>query len=721
MLVLLGALGTGGLLWVAKDYLFTQSSNNEKSFSDTKLLDKKKQEEEQADEVNNFVKIMEKQNRKIIFFYGSQTGNAENYCYQLSKECKKRFNIQPMVADIETYDLKYLDLLTQDNIVVFVVSTYGEGDPTDSAINFWELIHKDQPNFSKCDGDSQPLKQLRYFAFGLGNSTYEHFNAAVLGLDKQLTRLGATRLGQVGTGDDDGCLDDDFTQWQESFWPLFGQVISEIHDDNQEEGNSGSQHAYQVSDANLESDPFYYHGELGDQRNAIQQLYNAKNPYPATIQIRDLTPTLQERHCLHIDVDLADSGLTYTTGDHLGVWPINNESEVNLVSSIFGWEKNNLLDKVIAVTPTDPTGKPPFPQPTTLRTALRHYLDIASIPSKSVFELLVPYITNDNIKAGLQRFIDDKEVYRQVVVDEVRNLGQVLAYLLKTTTSDDSDIEAAFEKVPIHVVLECYTRLQPRYYSISSSSSESKSIVTATAVTLQYNPTPDRVVYGVNTNYLWSIYQKLYPSLVASDNSPNYPVYAIEGPHQSYFKVNDDQSIVSKLPVHIRQSGFRLPADSSVPIVMVGPGTGVAPFRGFVRERVYQKQQQQKVGTTLLFFGCRRSNEDFLYSDEWPELFNQLNDNNNGSRIITAFSRETDQKVYVQHRVRECGEEVWRLLAKEGGYLYVCGDAKHMAKDITKTVVDLAKQYGQYDDEEAALDFVKELRKAGRYQEDVWA
>ncbi|CAO3643718.1 unnamed protein product [Cunninghamella echinulata] len=701
MLVLLGALGTGGLLWVAKDYLFTQSSNNEKSSSDTKLLDEEKQQE-QVDEV----------------------GNAENYCYQLSKECKKQFNIQPMVADIETYDLKYLDLLTKDNLVVFVVSTYGEGDPTDSAINFWELIHKDQPNFSKCNGDSQPLQQLRYFAFGLGNSTYEHYNAAVLGLDKQLTRLGATRLGQVGTGDDDGCLDDDFAQWQESFWPLFGQVISELHDGNQEEeGTSGPQHAYQVSDANLESDSFYYQGELGDQRNTVQQLYNAKNPYPATIQIRDLTPTLQERHCLHIDVDLADSGLTYTTGDHLGVWPINNELEVNLVASLFGWEKNNLLDKVITVTPTDPTGKSPFPQPTTLRTALRHYLDIASIPSKSVFELLIPYITNDNIKAGLQQFVDNKEIYRQVVVDEVRNLGQALAYLLKTTTSDDSNnnIETAFEKVPIHIVLECYTRLQPRYYSISSSSSESKSIVTATAVTLQYNPTPDRTVYGVNTNYLWSIYQKLYPSLVANDNKTNYPVYAIEGPHQHYFKINDDQSMVSKLPVHIRQSSFRLPVDSSVPVIMIGPGTGVAPFRGFVRERVYQKQQQQKVGTTLLFFGCRRSNEDFLYADEWPELFNQLNDNNDGSRIITAFSRETDQKVYVQHKVREYGEEVWRLLAKEGGYLYVCGDAKRMAKDITQTVMDLAKQYGHYDDEEAALNFVKELRKSGRYQEDVWA
>ncbi|CAO3612483.1 unnamed protein product [Cunninghamella blakesleeana] len=614
-----------------------------------------------------------------------------------------------MVADIESYNLKYLDLLTEDNLAVFIVSTYGEGDPTDSAINFWELIHNENPTFSKCDGNPEPLNKLRFFAFGLGNSTYEHFNAAVIGVDKELSRLGATRLGEVGKGDDDACLDDDFAHWQESFWPIFGEAVSQLMDGNEvDEGNHGDQHAYEVTDVNDPSG-FYYQGELGSDRN--QKSFDAKNPYPATVQIRDLTPSTEDdRHCLHLDFDLADSGITYKTGDHLGVWPINNELEVNLVSSIFGWNQDGIFDKVISVKPTDPTGKSPFPQPTTLRVALRHYLDIASIPSRNVFELLLPFVPEE-IKAALQNIIDDKEVYNRLVVDEVRNLGQVLSYIL--TSNGYAEIENALAKVPINIVIECYTRLQPRYYSISSSSSESESIVTATAVTLKYNPTPDRTVYGVNTNYMWSIFQKLNPSVA----NPNHPSYAIEGPHQSYFQKNGDATI-TKLPVHIRQSTFRLPTDASTPVVMVGPGTGVAPFRGFVRERVYQKQiQKQQVGTTLLFFGCRRSNEDYLYADEWPELFSQLDSE---SRIINAFSRETDKKVYVQHRVRENGEEVWNLLANQGGYLYVCGDAKRMAKDITQTILDLAKQFGKLDDE-AALAFVQDLRKAGRYQEDVWA
>jgi NADPH-ferrihemoprotein reductase len=149
---------------------------------------------------------------------------------------------------------------------------------------------------------------------------------------------------------------------------------------------------------------------------------------------------------------------------------------------------------------------------------------------------------------------------------------------------------------------------------------------------------------------------------------------------------------------------------------MIGPGTGVAPFRGFVRERALQKQEGKPIGPTILFFGCRNSKQDFVYSEEWPALFETLG---GSSRIITAFSRETEQKVYVQHRLMENGQEMWDLL-EQGAYVYVCGDAKTMARDVNQTFVKFATEFGQLE-EQKAQDYVKSLRTTGRYQEDVWS
>lgn len=106
-----------------------------------------------------------------------------------------------------------------------------------------------------------------------------------------------------------------------------------------------------------------------------------------------------------------------------------------------------------------------------------------------------------------------------------------------------------------------------------------------------------------------------------------------------------------------------------------------------------------------------------MYKDEWPELFETLGGE---SRIITAFSRETDQKVYVQHRLRECGEEMWKMISEQGAYIYVCGDAKRMAKDVQSAFIEFAQTYGDRSAQDAE-QYVKDLRTKGRYQEDVWA
>ncbi|KAI8060756.1 NADPH-dependent cytochrome P450 oxidoreductase [Gongronella butleri] len=692
LMLLLGTVAMGSLVWMTKDRLFNYPAQP------APLADKhiaQSDDNSAKDDSKNFVKVMIDQGRKVVILYGSQTGTAEDFAQRLGKECKKRLGVAAMVVDFEEADLRYLDQLPSDCLAVFVVSTYGEGDPPDSCVDAWELLNKDKVLFSQQSSDDEPLTGMRYFMFGLGNSTYEFFNGAARDLDKHLSGLGARRIGDRGEGDDDVSLEDDFVHWQQQFFPLLQAELGDAMIDHADAPNTPIL-AYKVKNVCADdNDEFFYAGELGDR---AQNTYDSKKPYPARVNMRDLTPLADNgRHCLHIEVELP-KGMTYMTGDHLGVWPTNNEQQIALLCRLFGWD-NARLDQIIHISPNDPTAKLPFPARTTLRACLRHYLDIAQLPSRATIDELVPFVS-DALQAFLRSILDDKTKYQQLVLDDVRNLGELLAFGL----GNDAVIEGALKDVPLAAILEAFGRLQPRYYSISSSSSESPNKVTLTAVTLQYQAA-NRTVYGVNTNYMWSMHQAIEQGTIECD------MYALQGPRNAYL----DNQLVPRLPVHVRASTFRLPTDTSVPIIMIGPGTGVAPFRGFVRERVHQKNQGNNVGPTMLFFGCRNADKDFLYKDEWNDLFAQLDD----SHMINAFSRDGDQKVYVQHRVAEHGNRVWDLLNK-GAYLFICGDAAQMAKSVANALIQLAITHGGMD-EPTATQFFQDMRAKGKYQEDVWA
>ncbi|MGH8218952.1 MAG: assimilatory sulfite reductase (NADPH) flavoprotein subunit [Steroidobacteraceae bacterium] len=175
--------------------------------------------------------------------------------------------------------------------------------------------------------------------------------------------------------------------------------------------------------------------------------------------------------------------------------------------------------------------------------------------------------------------------------------------------------------------------------------------------------------------------------------------------------VADLASEDAALPIYLhRNPAFRLPADPQTPIVMIGPGTGVAPFRAFLAERA----EIGAGGRNWLFFGDRSFEHDFLYQSEWLELRKR------GllTRMDVAFSRDQSAKVYVQHRMQEQGAQLWRWI-EEGAYVYVCGDAEHMAPDVHAALLKVAAEHGGLA-EEAAAQFLLELQQQRRYQRDVY-
>jgi NADPH-ferrihemoprotein reductase len=443
---------------------------------------------------------------------------------------------------------------------------------------------------------------------------------------------------------------------------------------------------------------------------------------------------------VHVELDIEGSGLTYQHGDHVGVWPSNADVEVTRLLCALGlWEKR---DTVIDITSLDPTlAKVPFPVPTTYGTVLRHYIDISALVGRQVVGNFAAYAPTPAAEAYMRR-ITDKAEYSRVVANGCFKLGEVL----QLAAGDDYRAVPTPENttawaIPFDRIVSSIPRLQPRYYSISSSPKLHPNKIHVTAVVLKYHSTKtegvdERLVYGVGTNYLLNIKVASDPAttnapLIASpaEGMPSVvsnPQYAIAGPRSAY-----KGDALYKVPVHVRRSTFRLPTNPRTPVIMIGPGTGVAPFRGFIQERVAMARRALEKngpdaladwGRITLFYGCRRSDEDFLYADEWPKYAEELR----GKLVMhSAFSREhfrpDGSKIYVQDLLWDDREAVGDAIANQKGYVYICGDAKNMSRAVEDTLARiLGEAKGGSKDVEGAQE-LKMLKDRSRLMLDVWS
>ncbi|MCJ1416091.1 NADPH-cytochrome P450 reductase [Xylographa parallela] len=649
-----------------------------------------------AGKSRNILEKMEESAKNCVIFYGSQTGTAEDYASRLAKEGSSRFGLKTMVADLEDYDYENLDAFPDDKVVMFVLATYGEGEPTDNAVDFYEFVMGEETAFSNGGtAEEKPLSNLKFVAFGLGNNTYEHYNSMVRRVNTALLKFGAVRIGEAGEGDDGaGTMEEDFLAWKEPMWVELTEKMG------LEERESVYEPVFSVTerdDLSPDANEVY----LGEpNKNHLEGKskgpYNSHNPYIAPIAESREIFTVQDRNCLHMEIDISGSNLSYQTGDHVAVWPTNAGKEVDRFLDIMG-----LTDKrhtVISVKGLDPTARVPFPTPTTYDAAVRYHMEICGPVSRQFVSSLAAFAPDETSKAEMTKIGNDKDYFHDKVSSQYLNIAQVL---------ESVDKSQKWSNIPFSIMIEGINKIQPRYYSISSSSLVQKNKISITAVVEEIRVAgAEHVVKGVTTNYLLALKQKQHGD---PNPDPHGLTYAITGPRNKYDGIH--------VPVHVRHSNFKLPSDPSKPIIMVGPGSGVAPFRGFVQERAAQASAGEKVGKTVLFFGCRRNTEDFLYKDEWDKFAADLG---SSFELITAFSREQSQKIYVQHRLKENAKEVNDLLQNQKANFYVCGDAANMAREVSNNLVQIISEQRGIPIEKAE-EVVKSMRSSGQYQEDVWS
>lgn len=386
--------------------------------------------------------------------------------------------------------------------------------------------------------------------------------------------------------------------------------------------------------------------------DAPASAYSKDRPFPAKLsENRLLSRPGSAKETRHFVVDLRGSGLRYKAGDSLGVFAANRKSEVDEILARLGATGEELVAPAALK----------LPSPVAVRSLLIEKLALSK-PTRRFVEAIAAKATNADEKARLAGLLAPES-------------KDMLASFLEQREFVDLLTEFPSVRLTAAEFVEHLRKLMPRLYSIASSSKVHPADVHLTVAIVRYE-TNHRERVGVCSTFL-------------ADRA---------------------QVGATPVPVFVSDSHFGPPADGAKDCIMVGPGTGIAPFRAFLQDRV----ATGATGRNWLFFGDQKRGTDFLYEEEWERFLakKQL------TRLDTAFSRDQLLKVYVQDRMRENAGELWAWL-KGGAHFYVCGDAKRMAKDVDTALHTIIAEQGGLGVEQAA-EYVKQMKKDKRYQRDVY-
>ncbi|MFJ6210087.1 assimilatory sulfite reductase (NADPH) flavoprotein subunit [Lysinibacillus sp. NPDC092081] len=536
--------------------------------------------------------------KTVTILYGSQTGNSQGLAEKYASALKDK-DVDVTISSLATFKPNNLKKVTN---LLLIVSTHGEGDPPDQAIQFYDFLHSKR---------APKLEHLHYSVLALGDSSYEFFCKTGKDFDEQLAKLGATLI--IPRTDCDVDYDDTAAQW-------FSAVQQELLQQKDIAATSTTQ----------------------NQTTQGDTTYSRKNPfYAEVLENINLNGRGSNKETRHIELSIEGASFDFEPGDSIGIQPENDEK---------------LVDALITALQFDPqTEVNVFEETLPLKDVLQKKLEI-TVLSKPLLQKIGAY----TIHQEFTKLLADSESWKDYVK------GRDLLDVVEDFTPFIWDAQQ---------FVDLLRKIPARLYSIASSQKANSEEVHLTIGKVSYE-TNGRQRLGVCSG---SVAERI--------------------------------QIGETLPVYVHKNpNFRLPEHEDTPIIMIGAGTGVAPYRAFLEER----EELGVEGKAWLIFGDQHFVTDFLYQTDLQRWLTS----GTLSQMHVAFSRDTDRKIYVQHKIEENAVAFYEWL-EQGAVIYVCGDKKSMAVDVDAIIHRVIEQQGQKTPEEAKA-FVNELKQQKRYQRDVY-
>ncbi|NXM01380.1 MTRR reductase, partial [Tyrannus savana] len=693
--------------------------------------------------------------RRFLLLYATQKGQAK----AIAEEIWQQAGAHGLEADMHCIsEMDKYNLETEKDPVVIVISTTGTGDPPDTARKFVKKIQ---------DTTLPPdhFAHLQYGLLGLGDSEYMFFCNGGKTVDRRLQELGAQHFYDTGLADDCVGLELVVDPWIDGLWLALKEALL-LQKEKEGMNNvvdavtsslSPAPHvahelnlSSEVQNLKLEDEGARSSDVLSQKPDDINLLTPARNTEPSLVNsvppvsqsalnIPTLPPEYIEvqfqgthgknphlssliseettfevpvtkavqltredaiKTALLLELDISDTVFDYQPGDAFCVICPNNAKEVEELLHILGLSEKG--DEFVCVKVKQDTKKKGasrpqhIPERSTLKFILTWCLEIRAVPKKAFLRALVECTSDAREKRRLQELCS-----RQGASDYMRFIRDSNVCFL--------DLLHAFPscKPSLNLLIEHLPKLQARSYSVSSSNLYQPGKLRFVFNIVEFPACPTRPVSrkGVCTGWL--------AELVAPLLHPNKNTLDTKGESFS----------TAKIPIFPRPNNtFHLPADPSVPFIMVGPGTGISPFIGFLQHRQKLREQHTdwEFGETWLFFGCRHQDRDYLFKQLRCFL-----ENGTLTHLKVCFSRDSSTAEvappkYVQDIIRLYAKEVARVLLEEKGYFYICGDKKHMADGVSDAVVDILSMEMEADKLEA-MKILAMLREERRYLQDVWS
>ncbi|KAI8143276.1 hypothetical protein BJV82DRAFT_578975 [Fennellomyces sp. T-0311] len=716
-----------------------------------------------------------------VILWASQTGNAEWIAKNIHSEAKERGYVGECFG-MDAYEKAQLE---KARVLISVTSNTGDGDAPDHSLKFWRFLrrNKDKEYFNNC----------KVAILGLGDTNYSNFNNTAKKLERKLKELGATVFQEKGLADDAEGLENVVDPWIEKLWTTLPNVLQkqsegveklaekveavEIKDENPYSANARStgisppvekylnldnsliketngdnpytalNRSTQIApsvEKYLDLDNSLVKGEkqplghpltvdFSGMQSGMQltgmprvpaasakmtrlEVTRSKDELPsiscvvtptpiihaAVTRVQCLTTKDALKRTLHVELEV-DESLEYEPGDAFGVVAPNDESLVEAVLERLVPSTAEAYETLYSVEGEALPTHLQNAKSVTLADLLRYAVDLTTPPRKALLRLLADYTSDAQEKTKIM-YLCSKQGVAQF--NAVREQMPTLLDILKTFPSCKPPVERLLDALPAHM---------PRYYSIASSPLKYPGKIHFAFNVVDYKNAYDVPRKGVATPWL----DRLTGYVAArSTNKPSVIDVAV-------------QSI--KVPIFKKQNAnaFVLPSDTKRPLVLIGPGTGIAPFIGFLEHRQQQfkirksmggigthpsRDIKKEFGSVWVYYGFRERAKDYLFEHELEEFVKD----GTISHLGLAVSRDQQNKTYVQDLIRKDSARLYDLIVNQDAAIYVCGDAKGMAKGVQDALVEMLGQHQQLD-AVAANKLLIDWMGSRKYLRDLWA